>query len=231
MPCYGVHAWSPYITTFLCVCMCYFLESYYVAKFLNDRSLVQIPFSAPPSDMTANISLYIDFLHIFGYIRWFGRSNSTVVARLTLVSSYSGISLPVNNTILPVVTLTAPNGTEGASVIDIPLNNTFPYIKYCYNALQKRNHSFISVPVNIRSPLMYTQLGQYDFVVDLELFSPDSTSLSYYIRYQRDSYTLTVNITNNGNLHLQTLHVLHHDNHSCTLYRHQSAKSKQATSQ
>ena len=177
------------------------------SEFFADHSLVQIPFNAPPSDITTNISLYINFPRIFDYIRWYGGSNSTVVARLMFVSSYSGISLPANNTILPVVTLIAPNGTKGA-VIDIPLKNDSSYINHCYNALQKVNHSFISVQVNIRSPLMYTQLGQYDFVVDLRLLSPDSTSLNTSLRYRsdtRDRHTLTVNITTNGNLHLQTI--------------------------
>ena len=173
-----------------------------LTEFLIDRSLVQIPFNTPPSIITTDINLYINFPRIFYYIRWYGSSNSTVFAHLTLVSSYSGISLPANNTILPVVTLIAPDGTEG-EVIDIPLNNTSPYIKHCYNTFQ--NSTFISVRVNIRSPLMYTQLGQHDFVVELGLFSPDSTSLNSTLRYQRDSYTLTVNITNNGNSHLQTL--------------------------
>ena len=184
--------------------MCSFLERYEFAEFLNEHSLIQIPFNTPPSDITTDINLHINFPLILAIIRFFGNSNSTVVANLTLVSSYSGISLPANNTILPVVTLIAPDGTEGA-VIDIPLNNTSPYIKHCYNALQKRNHTIISVLVNIHSPLMYTQLGQYDFVVEIRLFSPDSTSLNSLLRYQRDSYTLTVNITNNGNSHLQTL--------------------------
>ena len=186
---------------------------------------MQIPFDAPPSDITTNISLYINFPRIFDYIRWYGSSDSTVVARLTLVSSYSGISLPVNNTILPVVTLLAPNGTEGA-VIDIPLKNDSYYINHCYNALQKVNHSFISVPVNIRSPLMYTQLGQYDFVVDLRLFSPDNISLNSSLRDlsgTRDRHTLTVNVTNNGNLYLQTIYIyiyiyiyMLYCNHLCT---------------
>ena len=187
------------------MCLCSFPEryTYYLAEIFNDRSsLVQIPFNAPPSSITTNINLYIDLPLIFNYIRWFGSSNSTVVARLTLVSSYSSISLPANNTILPVVTLIAPDGTEGA-VIDIPLKSDSPYIKHCYNTFQ--NSTFISVRVNIRSPLMYTQLGQYDFVVELGLFSPDSTSLNSTLHYRRDRYTLTVNITNNGNSHLQTL--------------------------
>ena len=156
-------------------------ERYAESEFFADRSLVQIPFNAPPSDISTNISLYINFPYIFYYIRRYGSSNSTVTTHLTLVSSYSGISLPVNNTILPVVTLIAPNGTEGA-VIDIPLKSDSHYINHCYNALQKVNHSFISVPVNIRSPLMYTQLGQYDFAVDLRLFSPDSSSLNSFLR-------------------------------------------------
>ena len=184
--------------------MCSFPEKSYFADFFNARSLVQIPFSAPPSDITTNISLYINFPRIFDYIRRYGSSNSTVVTNLTLVSSYSGISLPANNTILPVVTLIAPDGTEGA-VIDIPLNYTSPYINHCYNAFQKLNHTIISVRANIHSPLMYTQLGQYDFVVESRLFSPDSTSLNSILRHWRDIYTLIVNITNIGNSHLQTL--------------------------
>ena len=178
-----------------------------MAEFVNDRSLVQIPFNATPSNIFTNNNLYINFRNIFQYISIFGRSNSTVVARLMLVSSYSGISLLVNNTILPVVTLLAPNGTEGA-VIDIPLKNDSCYMKYCYNAFQRLTHSFLNVRVSIRSPLMYTQLGQYDFVIEFRLFSPsddDSTFLNLVLSQARDSHTLTVNITNNGNLHLLTL--------------------------
>ena len=200
---------------YIYVCMFSFPERYHLAEFLNEHSLVKIPSNAPPSNIITNINLYINFPWIFTYIGYFGSSNSSVVARLTLVSSYSGISLPVNNTILPVVTLIAPNGTEGA-VIDIPLQNDSDYIKHCYNALQKFNHSFISVQVNINSPLMYTQLGQYDFVVEVGLFSPDSTSLNFNLHHWRDSHTLAVIITNNGNLYLQTLHVLSF-NHSCIL--------------
>ena len=187
---------------FMYVCMRSFPENNYMAEFLNDHSLVKISFNAPPSSITTNIDLYINFPHIFDYIRWFGSSNSTVVARLTLVSSYSGISLP-NNTILPVVSLIAPEGTEGA-MIDIPLKNDSRYIKYC-NTFQ--NSTFISVQAKIHSPLTYSQLGQYDFVVELELFSPDSTSLDSKLQryYWRDRHTLTVNITYNGNLHLQIL--------------------------
>ena len=198
-----MNAQSPQLHTSMYVC--YFPERYdymYVTEFLNERSLVQIPFNAPPNSINTNINLYINFPLIFDYISWYGSSSSTVVARLMLVSSYSGISLPVNNTILPVVTLIAPNGTEGA-VIDIPLvpQNDFHYIKHCYNALQ--NITFMSVRVNISSPLMYSQLGQYDFVVRLGLFSSDSTSLNSTLSYLRDTYTLTVNITNNGSSHLQ----------------------------
>ena len=171
-------------------------------EFITDDSLVQIPFNAPPSDIVTNISLYINFPLIFDYIRWDGGdSNSTVLARLriTHVSSYSGISLPANNTILPVVTLTAPDGTEGA-VIDIPLKNDSRYIKHCYNALQNITHSFTSVQVNIRSPLIYTQLGHHDFIVELDdLFTTDYT-LYYLPGYLSGGYTLTVNITSNGNL-------------------------------
>ena len=196
--------------------MCSFPERLYFAEFLNERSLVKIPFNTPPSDITTDINLHINFPWIFSYKRSFGNSNSTVVANLTLVSSYSGISLPVNNTILPVVTLIAPDGTEGA-VIDIPLNYPSPYIKHCYNAFQNLNHTIISVQANIHSPLMYTQLNQYDFVVESRLFSPDSTLLNSILRYRRDSYTLTVNITNNGNSHLQTLCLIMI---ICAHYRH-----------
>ena len=181
-----------------------FPEIYHWVKFLNERTLVQIPFNAPPSIITTNINFYINLPD------WYGSFSSAIVARLTLVSSYSGISLPVNNTILPVVTLVAPNGTEGA-VIDIPLQNDSDYAKHCYKTLQ--DIAFLSVQVNIYSPLMYTQLGQHDFVVELRLFSP---SLDFLYYQYGDSHTLAVNITNNGNLHLQTLHVLSY-NHSCIL--------------
>ena len=212
---------------YIYVYMFCFPEIYYFGEFLNEHSLVQIPFNAPPSIITTNISFYINFPLIFDYISfyinfplifdhisWFGSPSPTMVAHLTLVSSYSGISLPVNNTILPVVTLVAPNGTEG-TVIDIPLQNDSDYAKHCYKTLQ--DIAFMSVQVNIHSPLMYTQLGQHDFVVELQLFSPDSNLLSIFLQYLiKDRYTLAVNITNNGNLHLQTLHVLSY-NHLCIL--------------
>ena len=93
-----------------------------------------------------------------------------MVARLLVVSSYSGIDLPVNNTIVPVVTLTAPNGTESMTV-DTLLNNTQFHIEQCYESFLKQNHTYINVPVNIHSPLMYTQLGEYDFTITLDLIA------------------------------------------------------------
>ena len=171
---------------------------YNLAQFLNDQSMVQIPFNAPPTIITTNISMYINFPRVNDYIRWYGNGNSTVVARLSVVSSYSGIDLPVNNTIVPVVTLTAPNGTESMTV-DILLNINESYIEHCYDSLLNQSHTIVNVPVNIHSPLMYTQLGEYDFTITLDLISPDSSSLNDQLRYNTDdTYTLTVNITNTG---------------------------------
>ena len=73
--------------------------------------------------------------------RWFGNAKSKVIARLSVVSSYSGIVLPVNNTIVPVVTLTAPNGTESITV-DILLNINESHIERCYDSFLKQNHTF-----------------------------------------------------------------------------------------
>ena len=123
-----------------------------------------------------------------------------MVARLSVVSSYSGIDLPVNNTIVPVVTLTAPNGTESMTV-DILLNINESHIEHCYDSFLNQSHAIVNVPVNIHSPLMYTQLGQYDFTVTLFLdSSPHGTFLDSLLRYQDDDYILKVNITKNGKL-------------------------------
>ena len=160
--------------------------------------MVQIPFNAPPTIITTNISMYINFLRVNDYIRWYVNENSTVAARLSLVSSYSGIDLPVNNTIVPVVTLTAPNGTESMTV-DILLNINESHIERCYDSFLNESHTLVNVPVNIHSPLMYTQLGEYVFTITLDLVSLDSSSLTDQLEdIIDDAYTFTVNITNNG---------------------------------
>ena len=175
---------------------------YDLAQFLNEQSMVQIPFNAPPTIITTNISIYINFPELNDYIRWFGNENSTVVARLSVVSSYSGIDLPVNNTIVPVVTLTAPNGTESMTV-DILLNINESHIERCYDSFLNQSHTLVNVPVNIHSPLMYTQLGEYNFTVTMHLISStaDDTFLHFLFQYYgKDAYIVTVNITNNGKL-------------------------------
>ena len=177
-----------------------FAAAYYnFAQFLNDQSLVQIPFNAPPTIITTNISMYVDFPDVNYYIRILGNEESTVVTRLSVVSSYSGIDLPVNNTIVPVVTLTAPNGTESMTV-DILLNINESHIERCYDSFLNQSHTIVNVPVNIHSPLMYTQLGEYDFTITLDLISPDSYNLNNQLRYYKDTYKFTVNITNTGKL-------------------------------
>ena len=164
--------------------------------------MVQIPFNAPPTIITTNISMYINFPRLNNYIRGYGNGNSTVVARLSVVSSYSGIDLPVNNTIVPVVTLTAPNGTESTTT-DILLNINESHIERCYDNFLNQSHTLVNVPVNIHSPLMYTQLGEYDFTITLDLVSPDNTRLNTVLGYSNDdTYTLTVNITTTGKLTL-----------------------------
>ena len=109
--------------------------------------MVQIPFNAPPTIITTNISMYINFLRVNDYIRWYVNENSTVAARLSLVSSYSGIDLPVNNTIVPVVTLTAPNGTESMTV-DILLNINESHIERCYDSFLNESHTMHRVTTN-----------------------------------------------------------------------------------
>ena len=176
---------------------CYLCAAAYynLAQFLNDQSMVQIRFNAPPTIITTNISMYINFPRVNDYIRWYGNENSTVVARLSVVSSYSGIDLPVNNTI---VTLTAPNGTESMTV-DILLNINESHIERCYDSFLNESHTLVNVPVNIHSPLMYTQLGEYNFTITLDLISLDSSSLNDQLEdIIDDAYTFTVNITNNG---------------------------------
>ena len=176
-------------------------DGYKLARFSNDRSIHQIPFNASQKIITTNISLYINFPRI-NTERRSTNAKSKVIARLSVVSSYSGIVLPVNNTIVPVVTLTAPNGTESMTV-DILLNINESHIERCYDSFLKQNHTFVNVPVNIYSPLMYTQLGQYDFTITLNLFTSDNNAwFNSLLRYNAHNiniiYTLTVNITNTG---------------------------------
>ena len=85
---------------------------YHFGELLNDRSSVQIPFNVPPATTITNINLYINLPYINNYIRRYDE-NSTIVAQLSVLSSYSDVSVqPVNNTILPVVTLTGPDGSQ-----------------------------------------------------------------------------------------------------------------------
>ena len=168
-------------------------------ELLDDRSSLQIPFNVPPPTTTTNISLYINLPYIDNYIRWYGSGSSTIVAQLSVLSSYSGISLPVNNTILPVVTLTGPDGSEETTV-DVPISRESPSLDQCYDTLQDLNHTYISVQVNVHSPPMYTQLGEYDFIISLTLYSPESSRLNSSLNYWTDSYTVTVNIVSSGKL-------------------------------
>ena len=164
-------------------------------ELLDDRSSVQIPFNVPPPTTTTNISLYINLPNIDDYTILY--ENSTIVAQLSVLSSYSGVSLPVNNTILPVVTLTGPDGSEG-NTADIPLSRESPSLDQCYDSLQNLNHTYISVQVNVHSPPVYTQLGEYDVIISLSLYSPESSILNSSLSSQTDSYTVTVNVVSSG---------------------------------
>ena len=166
-------------------------------ELLDDRSSLQIPFNVPPPTTTTNISLYINLPYIDNYISWYGSGSSTIVAQLSVLSSYSGIGLPVNNTILPVVTLTGPDGSEGTTA-DIPLSKESPSLDQCYDSLQNLNHTYISVQVNVHSPPVYTQLGEYDVIISLSLYSPESSILNSSLSSRTDSYTVTVNVVSSG---------------------------------
>ena len=172
------------------------IDTYHLVELLNDRLSVQIPFNVPPPTTTTNISLYTNLPNIDNYNRWY-HENSTIVAQLSILSSYSGISVPVNNTILPVVTLTGPDGSEGTTA-EFPISRESPSLDQCYDSLQNLNHTYISVLVNVHSPPMYTQLGEYEFIISLLLYSPESSALNSSLRYQTDSYTVTVNIISSG---------------------------------
>ena len=164
-------------------------------ELLNDRSSLQIPFNAPPNITTTNISLYINLPNIDDFTRSYDE-DTTIVAHLSVVSSYSGVDPPADNTILPVVTLTGLDGLEGTTAV-VPISRESP-LDQCYDSLQNINHTYISLQVNIHSPPMYTQLGEYDFIISLLLYSPESSALNSSLRYQTDSYTVTVNIISTG---------------------------------
>ena len=172
--------------------------TYNLAEFLNDRSTVQIPWDNPPATITTTIPLYIDFNHY--YFNFSGNTNATIVARLQVISIYSGTSLPVNNTIVPEVTLTNPNGTEGSS-LEFILKNTTAGIEYCYSELQNINHTIYHVQANIHSPNMYSQLGEHNFTIRLTFHSPDSLQLTQNLQYRTDTYTLIVDITTTSMLY------------------------------
>ena len=171
-------------------------------ELLDDRSSVQIPFNVPPPTTTTNISLYINLPNIDDYTRLY--ENSTIVAHLSVLSSYSGVSLPVNNTILPVVTLTGLDGSEGTTA-DIPISRESLSLDHCYDSLQNLNHTYISVQVNVHSPPVYIKLGGYEFFIGLFLYSPESSALNLSLSYQTDSYNYIVNIVSSGKLHVCTI--------------------------
>ena len=197
-----------------CPLLYVYIDTYRLVELLNDRSSVQIPFNVPPPTTTTNIRLYINLQSVDNYMRW--HENSAIVAHLSVLSSYSGVSLPVNNTILPVVTLTGPNGSEGTTV-DIPLNRESLSLDQCYDNLQNLNHTYISVKVNIHSPPMYTQLGEYDFIISLFLYSPERLALNITLSHEfpPDSYTVTVNIVSSGKPYTVLINLLNATMHVC----------------
>ena len=147
--------------------------------------------------MNTTIRLYINFDNY--YIKNAQNTNATIVARIQVISVYSGTSVPVNNTIVPRVTLTNPNGTEGSS-LEVTLKNTMAGIDYCYDKLQNTNYTFFSVQVNIHSPHMYSRLGEHNFTIKLSFYSPESLQLTQIFQHRTDVYTLIVNITSTGML-------------------------------
>ena len=175
----------------------FLLLYYYVCaaayyRLFNDQSKHQIPFNAPPATITTNITTYINFRDVDNFLSFY---NSTLFARLSVVSSYSGIDLPVNNTIVPVVTLTAPNGTE-SMIVDILLNINESHIERCHDSFLNQSFNRITLSVNIHSPLMYTQLGEHNFTIALDLI--DYRNKQEYANFHLDDYILTVNVTSNG---------------------------------
>ena len=172
-------------------------DTYHLVELLNDRLSVQIPFNAPPNITTTNISLYINLRNIDDFTRSYDE-DTTIVAHLSVLSSYSGVDPPADNTILPVVTLTGLNGLEETTAV-IPISRKSP-LDQCYDSLQNLNHTYINVQVNVHSPPMYTQLGEYDFIISLFLYSPESSALNSSLSSepQPDGYTVTVSIISLG---------------------------------
>ena len=178
---------------FIIFVSCTCIVTYFLVEWLDISNLssVQIPFNLPPPTTTFNISLYINFPLIDNY-------GAIIVAHLSVLSSYSGVSIPVNNTILPVVTLTRPDGSEGITAV-IPLIREFLYLDQCYDSFQNLNLTYFSVQVHVHSPPMYTQLGEYEFLISLFLYSPQSSALNSILRNDAyGSYTFTVNIVSSG---------------------------------
>ena len=169
--------------------------------------------------MTTTIRLYINFGNYFFYSY---EANATIVTRIQVFSVYSGTSVPANNTIVPGVTLTNPNGTEGSS-LEITLKNTMAGIEYCYDELQNTNYTFFHVQANIHSPDMYSRLGEHNFTIKVTFFSPESLQLTQNLQYRTDTHTLIVNITTTGMFYCDSICKVNYDNcnliHICLLLR------------
>ena len=111
-----------------------------------------------------------------------------------MTSNYSGNLIPVNNTIVPEVNLSNPNaGTEGSS-LELTLKNTTAGVEYCHDATEDTNHALYRVQVNIHSPNMYSQLGNYTFTLRLTFYSPESLQLTNSLQYETDTYTVFVDV-------------------------------------
>ena len=166
------------------------VTQYYPAKFLNDRSMFQIPRNSPPTTITTIITLYINFnSYYFSY-----NTNATIIARLQVGSVYTSV---LSNTIVPEVTLTNPNGSEGSS-LELTLKNTTAGIEYCYDELRDTNHTLYHVQANIHSPDMYSHIGKHNFTIRLTFYSPESVQLTNNLRSRRDTHTIIVDISTAG---------------------------------
>ena len=169
--------------------------------------------------MTTTIRLYINFGNYFFYSY---EANATIVTRIQVFSVYSGTSVPANNTIVPGVTLTNPNGTEESS-LEMTLNNILAGYEYCHDELQNTNHRFTDVQANIHSPDMYSQLGEHNFTIKVSFFSPESVQLTQSLQSRTDTHTLIVNITTTGMSYCDSTDKINNDNcnliHLCLLFR------------
>ena len=166
---------------------------YHPAEFLDDKLTVQ---TVPNSVTITSISLYVNLDSYFFDDILFG-DMYTIVARLQI----EPILMDSADDAWPVLRFAQPNRQDGSS-LEVTLNSSsLTNLSFCYDQFQSINHTIYNVSINIRSPEQSDRLGVYHFAINLSLYSPENDIVTRFLADNSDSYTLTVNVTQNGSTH------------------------------